>query len=66
MPDDMQADAIGFTKTALEKFKQDSDIADFIKTEFDTKHGGDWHCIVGKSYGSSITPLDGSFIYFSY
>ncbi len=66
MPDEMQADAIGFTKTALEQFKQDSDIADYIKTEFDNKHGGDWHCIVGKSYGSSITPLDGSFIYFSY
>ncbi len=66
MEDDLQADALSFAKTAMNKFTADSDIADYIKTEFDSKHGGDWHCIVGRNYGSSITPLDGHFIYFTH
>ena len=66
MPADMQQAAIDIAFEAMEKSAADSDIADYIKTEFDNRYGGDWHCIVGKNYGSSITPLDESFIYFSY
>ncbi len=66
MPDDMQRDAMILMQEALQKFKSESDIADYIKTQYDEKHEGDWHCIVGRNYGSSITPLDGHFIYFQY
>ena len=64
MPDEMQRDAMMLTKEALSKFRTESDIADYIKTQYDEKYEGDWHCIVGRNYGSSITPLDGHFIYF--
>ena len=64
MSDEMQQDAMEITRQALQRFRTESDIADFIKTQYDEKHGGEWHCIVGRNYGSSITPLDGHFIYF--
>lgn len=64
MPDEMQRDAMMLAQEGIAKFRSESDIADYVKTQYDEKHGGDWHCIVGRNYGSSITPLDGHFIYF--
>lgn len=66
MSPELEADALEVGKQAMKRYKLESDIADYIKTAFDEKHGGDWHCIVGKTYGSSITPADGNFIYFSH
>jgi hypothetical protein len=45
---------------ALDQFKIEKDIATFMKKEFDTNHAGEdgnatWHCVVGKSFGCSIT-----------
>ena len=64
MPEDMQKDAMMLAKEATQRFRSESDIADYIKTQYEEKYEGDWHCIVGRNYGSSITPLDGHFIYF--
>ncbi len=48
------------------RYKTETEIADYIKVEFDKIHGDDWHCIVGQKFGSSIAPQDGSFIYFTF
>ncbi|OAY41379.1 uncharacterized protein LOC110621997 isoform X2 [Manihot esculenta] len=39
-------------------------IARYIKQKFDEAHGPTWHCVVGKDFGSCITHLCGSFIFF--
>lgn len=38
-------------------FLKDRDIAREIKTEFDKRHGLNWHCVVGTSYGNSSLSL---------
>ena len=35
-----------------------------IKKEFDKRYETGWHCIVGASFGSLVTPDVGRFIYF--
>ena len=42
------------------------DIADYIKMEFDEKHGefGTWHCFVGRKFGCFVTHGKGLFVYF--
>ena len=63
----MQSEAQEIGKKAIQRYpSSETDIADYIKVEFDKKYGPDWHCIVGQKYGSSIAPQDGSFIYFSH
>eukprot|EP01018_Ginkgo_biloba_P034466 Gb_23885 [translate_table: standard] len=39
-------------------------IAHYIKKKFDETYGHAWQCVVGFSFGSSITHMCGSFIYF--
>ena len=55
MSDEMEKDAVDCAVQALEKYNNERDIAAFIKKEFDKKHNTTWHCIVGKSFGSSFT-----------
>ncbi|KAF8392570.1 hypothetical protein HHK36_022915 [Tetracentron sinense] len=38
-------------KKAFEKLGVEKDIAEYIKKEFDKKHGPTWHCIVGRNFG---------------
>ena len=59
----MKIEAVQASVRGMQRFKAESDIADYIKTEFDSMYGGDWHCIVGRNFGSSITPQDLNFIY---
>ena len=41
-----------------------SDIAAYIKKEFDKKYNPTWHCIVGRNFGSYVTHETRHFIYF--
>ena len=36
----------------------EKDVAEYIKKEFDKKHGPTWHCIVGKNFGICFSLLD--------
>jgi len=56
MEEPMKIEAVQASVRGMQRFKAESDIADYIKTEFDSIYGGDWHCIVGRNFGSSITP----------
>ncbi|CAJ0569066.1 unnamed protein product, partial [Mesorhabditis spiculigera] len=44
--DDMTAQAIQFLADALDKGGIENDIATFMKTQFETKYGNNWNCIM--------------------
>eukprot|EP00262_Sarcandra_glabra_P011788 TRINITY_DN2903_c0_g1_i3.p1 TRINITY_DN2903_c0_g1~~TRINITY_DN2903_c0_g1_i3.p1 ORF type:complete len:139 (+),score=24.70 TRINITY_DN2903_c0_g1_i3:2-418(+) len=64
MKQDMQKEAIDCALTAVEKHSVEKDIAEYIKKEFDKKHGTTWHCIVGRNFGSYVTHETNHFVYF--
>ena len=39
---------------ALHNFKNEQDVAEFMKKEFDLKYEPSWHVIVGQSFGAYI------------
>ncbi|XP_057969091.1 uncharacterized protein LOC131158322 [Malania oleifera] len=62
----MQQDALGLAAKALDSFDvtEATEIARFIKKEFDKAYGAGWQCIVGMDFGSFVTHCGGCFIYF--
>ncbi|KAK2990117.1 hypothetical protein RJ640_014786 [Escallonia rubra] len=64
MREDMQHEAIDIAVHAFEKHGVEKDVAEYIKKEFDKKHGPTWHCIVGKNFGSYVTHETNHFVYF--
>lgn len=63
---EMQAYAIECVKRALQSSDIEKDIAENIKDNFDQTYSPIWHCIVGSSYGSKVTPEIGHHIHFIY
>ncbi|VDP60000.1 unnamed protein product [Schistosoma curassoni] len=51
MPVDMQQDAVDLCYQGIENFKEEYEIAKYLKKEYECKYGSIWHCIVGKSFG---------------
>ncbi|TQD94477.1 hypothetical protein C1H46_019898 [Malus baccata] len=66
MPDDMQNHAMELAYKALDLHEVSDfrSVAHYIKQKFDEAYGTAWHCVVGKNFGSCITHLSGSFIFF--
>ncbi|KAJ4977203.1 hypothetical protein NE237_002309 [Protea cynaroides] len=62
----MQDEALRLAAKALDVFDvtDSTQIAYFIKKEFDRLHGPGWQCIVGTDFGSFVTHFCGCFIYF--
>ncbi|XP_021906089.1 dynein light chain 2, cytoplasmic-like [Carica papaya] len=62
----MQQDALDLAAKALDYFDitEATEIARFIKKEFDRTWGAGWQCIVGTDFGSFVTHCSGCFIYF--
>ncbi|KAI4374724.1 hypothetical protein MLD38_012686 [Melastoma candidum] len=62
----MQKDALVLAAKALDTFDvtELTEIARFIKQEFDRCHGGGWQCVVGTDFGSFVTHCHGCFIHF--
>ncbi|GLT77253.1 hypothetical protein SLA2020_488570 [Shorea laevis] len=62
----MQQDALDLAAKALDFFDvtESTDIACFIKKEFDRMYGPGWQCIVGTDFGSFVTHCSGCVIYF--
>ncbi|KAL3821564.1 hypothetical protein ACJIZ3_007469 [Penstemon smallii] len=63
----MQEDALHLAAKALDFFDvtEATQIAQFIKKDFDRMYGGGWQCIVGTNFGSFVTHWSGCFIHFS-
>jgi len=61
---DMQQDAVDCANAALFKYDDERDVAAYIKKEFDKKYHNNWHCIVGRGFGSYVAHKAHSFVYF--
>ncbi|KAA0196725.1 Dynein light chain cytoplasmic [Fasciolopsis buskii] len=66
MQEDMLEYAVETTRRAFDKYTTESEVAQFIKKEFDNQYNPTWHCIVGKTYGSFISYETGTFLDFVY
>ncbi|KAK4420687.1 Dynein light chain LC6, flagellar outer arm [Sesamum alatum] len=66
MVEAMQRDAVGLAAKALDFFDvtEATQMARFIKMEFDKIHGAGWQCVVGTDFGSFVTHCYGCFIHF--
>mmetsp|Transcript_10184 Transcript_10184/g.30219 ORF Transcript_10184/g.30219 Transcript_10184/m.30219 type:complete len:91 (-) Transcript_10184:226-498(-) len=64
MSEQLQQESIEVAQQAMDKHNLERDIANFIKKEFDKRHGTFWHVVVGKNYGSFVTHETKMFIYF--
>ncbi|CAL1352766.1 unnamed protein product [Linum trigynum] len=62
----MQQDALHLAAKALDSLDvtEPTEIARFIKKEFDRVYGPGWQCIVGTDFGSFVTHCFGCFIHF--
>ncbi|XP_031487008.1 uncharacterized protein LOC116255349 [Nymphaea colorata] len=62
----MQQHAVSLAAKALDFFDvtDSTEIARYIKMEFDGKYGTGWQCVVGTDFGSFVTHCYGCFIYF--
>ncbi|CAD5329236.1 Dynein light chain type 1/2 [Arabidopsis suecica] len=67
MKQTMKEDALSLASKALDCFDvtEPTQIARFIKKEFDRSYGSGWQCIVGTHFGSFVTHCSGCFIHFS-
>nr|CAX70192.1 adenosinetriphosphatase [Schistosoma japonicum] len=63
MSESMQSIAVDCCAAACERFKEERDIAKYIKNEFDKRYGGTWQCVVG-NFGCYVTHKKNHFIYF--
>ncbi|KAM3183697.1 hypothetical protein ACTXT7_009866 [Hymenolepis weldensis] len=64
MSEEMQHVAITCAEEAIQQERIEKDIAAYIKKEFDKRYYPNWHCIVGRNFGSYVTHETKSFIYF--
>ncbi|ROI64782.1 Dynein 8 kDa light chain, flagellar outer arm [Anabarilius grahami] len=64
MSDEMECEALQVALLAVNMYEKNEDIAHYIKTEFNRKHGNYWQCIVG-NFASSVTHNKNSYIDFS-
>ncbi|XP_078160278.1 dynein light chain type 1 family protein [Carex rostrata] len=64
MKDEMRQEAFDCARAAFDKHTVEKEIAEYIKKEFDKRHGPTWHCIVGKNFGSYVTHETNFFVYF--
>ncbi|XP_039040225.1 dynein light chain 1, cytoplasmic-like, partial [Hibiscus syriacus] len=63
MKDELQKEAVNIAISAFEKNNVEKDVAEYIKKEFDKRHGPTWHC-VGCTFGSYVTHDTHLFLYF--
>lgn len=63
MEDHVKHDAIRVIMNAFKAHKVEREIAHYIKKEFDKLHGGVWHCIVGRNFGSLVSHEASYFLY---
>ena len=63
MSEEMQQHAVDCVAFAFQQRRILDDIAEIIKTEFDTMYLTTWHCIVGRGMGGFVTHQAKCFIF---
>lgn len=64
MSPDMEEDAIACAKIAVIKYQSKSDIAAYVREQFDKRYMPRWHCIVADDFGYSVVPDPMNYICF--
>ncbi|KAK9971132.1 hypothetical protein ABG768_027024 [Culter alburnus] len=64
MSEDMQQEALQVAFLAVNLYENENDIAVYMVKEFDRRHEGTWHCIMGSS-GYFVQHQGNSLILFS-
>jgi dynein light chain LC8-type len=64
MSEKMQQHAVDCASYAFKEKRILDDIAQILKTEFDTMYNPTWNCIVGRGFGSYVTHQSKNFIFF--
>lgn len=64
MTEEMIKQAIICARTAMHKYAIEKEIAGHVKREFDKLYYPNWHCIVGKHFGSYVTHESKHYVYF--
>lgn len=66
MHPDIEQDCVDCASHALHGLglEEQKAVAQYIKRELDSKYGGVWHVIVGRSFGSFVAHDDRSCVYF--
>jgi dynein light chain LC8-type len=62
----MQQDALNAANIAFRECQLEKHIARYIQEKFASKYGGNWHCIVGGNFGTSITYDANHYIHFTH
>ncbi|XP_016730864.1 eukaryotic peptide chain release factor GTP-binding subunit ERF3B isoform X1 [Gossypium hirsutum] len=65
MKDDMQKKAVNIAISAFEKNNVEKDVAEYIKKDFNKKHGPTWHCIVGRNFDAGKSTTGGQILFLS-
>ncbi|KAK6109803.1 Uncharacterized protein BM_BM1368 [Brugia malayi] len=55
MESEMIQKSMAIALEAQKQYSLDKDMAFYIKEEFERRFGPTWHCVVGKSFGSSFS-----------
>ena len=63
MSANMQQHAVDCVSFAFQQKRVLDDIAEIIKTEFDTMYLPTWHCVVGRGMGSYVTHESKAYIF---
>ena len=64
MDDEMKSWAINEAIKALEASSSEKLVATFMKSTFERRYKGVWHCIAGRNFGGFVTHETGKYIYF--
>ncbi|TGZ66864.1 hypothetical protein CRM22_005094 [Opisthorchis felineus] len=55
---------VQLAQEAVSQFISSKEIAAYLKTKLEEIYEGNWHCIVGRDFGSKISQEEGNFIFF--
>ncbi|XP_048066873.1 dynein light chain, cytoplasmic-like [Megalobrama amblycephala] len=64
MSNEMEHEVLQVALLAVNMYEEEDDIAEYIKMEFQRKHGGTWQCIMG-NFACSVTHKQNGYINFS-
>ena len=64
MEDEMKNFAIHEAEKALDASSSEKLLASYMKSTFEKRYKGVWHCIAGRNFGGFVTHECGRYIYF--
>ena len=64
MEDEMKQFALHEAEKALDASSSEKLVASYMKSTFEKRYKGVWHCITGRSFGGFVTHETGKYIYF--